>query len=124
MKIIFSKKGFDTKFGGKPSPIFPDDSMVSLPIGDKKSGIKYADLSSHNGYNIGELAAELTGKLHYLSKWTAHLDPDLFDKTMARKSGWHPVLGQDGSAYGHLRNEGVGSGDLFLFYGNQSICFG
>ena len=28
-----------------------------------------------------------------------------------------PVLGQTGSAQGHLRNQGVESGDLFLFFG-------
>ena len=31
-KLILSRKGFDTQAGGKPSPVFPDGSMFSLPI--------------------------------------------------------------------------------------------
>jgi len=32
MKIILSRKGFDSSFGGSPSPIFPNGSLISLPI--------------------------------------------------------------------------------------------
>ncbi|MHA1380164.1 MAG: hypothetical protein ACTSRG_17460 [Candidatus Helarchaeota archaeon] len=32
MKIILSRKGFDSSFGGYPSPIFPNGSLLSLPI--------------------------------------------------------------------------------------------
>jgi len=46
MKIIFSKKGFDTSFGKKPSPIFPDGSMISLPIPDAYSNCPYAAIAS------------------------------------------------------------------------------
>jgi hypothetical protein len=48
---------------------------------------------------------------------SAHLDPDLVAAFQPRHQGWRPVLGQTGSSQGHLRNEGVGSGDLFLFFG-------
>lgn len=37
--------------------------------------------------------------------------------SLSRKSGWRPLFGQTGAAQGHLRNLGVGPGDLFLFYG-------
>ncbi len=45
MKIILSRKGFDSKSGGYPSPIFPDKSLISLPIPahDYVSGVNYAD---------------------------------------------------------------------------------
>jgi hypothetical protein len=36
MKIILSRKGFDAKFGGKPSPILPDGTLLSLPIPNMK----------------------------------------------------------------------------------------
>jgi len=32
MKIILSRKGFDSSYGGYASPIFPDGSILSLPI--------------------------------------------------------------------------------------------
>jgi len=32
MKIILSRKGFDSEAGGYPSPILPDGTMLSLPI--------------------------------------------------------------------------------------------
>ena len=31
MKIILSRKGFDSANGGGPSPIFPDGRLLSLP---------------------------------------------------------------------------------------------
>ena len=31
-KVILSRKGFDSKYGGKPSPIFNDGNIFSLPI--------------------------------------------------------------------------------------------
>lgn len=34
-----------------------------------------------------------------------------------RQGGWRPLFGQTGPAQGHLRSQGVGPGDLFLFFG-------
>jgi len=34
MKIILSRKGFDSKNGGIASPILPDGALLSLPIPD------------------------------------------------------------------------------------------
>ena len=34
-----------------------------------------------------------------------------------RLSGWRPAFGQSGAAAGHLINQGVGVGDLFVFFG-------
>ena len=47
MKIILSRKGFDTTSGGCPSPILPDGTLLSLPIPDEED-IKYSDLQ-YNG---------------------------------------------------------------------------
>jgi hypothetical protein len=43
-----------------------------------------------------------------------HLDPDL---RPGRAPGWVPAFGQAGAAQTHLANQGVGVGDLFLFFG-------
>ena len=115
MKLILSRKGFDSSAGGVPSPIFPDGSMISLPIPDKRSKVTYADISC-DGASLGPLVSQLTrGRIpaHY----RAHIDPDLVQESLPRLDGWRPIFGQTGPAQGHLRNQGVGPGDLFLFFG-------
>ncbi len=36
---------------------------------------------------------------------------------VARRPCWRPIFGQQAAAIGHLRNVGVGPGDLFLLFG-------
>jgi hypothetical protein len=115
MKIILSRKGFDSSAGGCPSPIFPDGSMLALPIPDRDSQVRYQDLT-WQGRNLGDLVPRLAGgkpRAHY----RAHLDPDLIPAMRPRAADWRPVFGQRGPAQGHLRNNDVGVGDLFLFFG-------
>jgi hypothetical protein len=115
MKIIFSRKGFDTANGRRPSPIFPDGRMVSLPIPDPLSQITYGDISFEE-MNLGALASDLTnGRIS--AQDYAHLDPDLNVNSIPRQEGWCPLFGQTNAAQGHLENQGVGVGDLFLFFG-------
>lgn len=98
-----------------PSPILPDGRMVPLPIPDKKSPIRYADIEI-NGENIAPLVSRLTRgriKPHY----RAHLDPDLSQRSYPRLVGWKPLFGQTGAAQGHLRRNGIQVGDIFLFFG-------
>lgn len=47
----------------------------------------------------------------------AHVDPDLLPGARPRRPGWRASLGQADIAASHLRNQGVGAGDLFLFFG-------
>lgn len=115
MKLIFSRKGFDSSAGGVPSPIFPDGRMVSLPIPDERSKVTYADIS-YNGASLGPLVSQLTGgRISAHSR--AHIDPDLAQDSLPRMAGWRPIFGQTGPAQSHLRNNEVGPGDLFLFFG-------
>lgn len=115
MKLIFSRKGFDSSAGGVPSPIFPNGRMVSLPIPDGRSKVSYADIS-YNDVSLGHLVAQLTrGRIPARSR--AHIDPDLAQESLPRLDGWRPIFGQTGPAQSHLRNNGVGPGDLFLFFG-------
>jgi len=115
MLIIISRKGFDSSSGGVPSPIFPDSKMLSLPIPDKDSKIKYKDIRWNN-QNVGDIVSSLT-KEKIASNFRAHLDPDLRHSSMSRPNKWRPALGQISSAQGHLRNQKIGPGDLFLFFG-------
>jgi hypothetical protein len=115
MRIVLSRKGFDSGSGGCPSPIFPDGSMLALPIPDKTSPVRYGDLT-WRGRDLGDLVERLT-RGEQTRRDGAHLDPDLRPDARPRVPGWKPVLGQIGSAQGHLRNRRVGAGDLFLFWG-------
>ncbi|MFX0139394.1 MAG: hypothetical protein ACFFDN_37485 [Candidatus Hodarchaeota archaeon] len=115
MKIIFSRKGFDSSAGGCPSPILPDGRMISLPIPDKHSPIRYKDIRWQE-YKLGSLVSELTGGRIPASHF-AHLDPDLNRESFSRKSGWRPIFGQTGVAQGHLRKNRIQPGDIFLFFG-------
>ena len=118
MKLILSRKGFDSSSGGCPSPIFPDGTLYSLPIPDCYSKIKYSDIR-YGDTNIGEVVENLTNN-NIRANCSAHLDPDINAKAYPRQKGWHPLLGQSGAAQGHLRNQGVQIGDLFLFFGLYS----
>ena len=115
MKIILSRKGFDSSSGGAPSPIFPDGRMVSLPIPDTQSSIEYNDIR-WQGYNVGSIVSDLTQeRIHPGDK--AHLDPDINSESLQRISKWKPIFGQCRAAQGHLRNNNVQVGDIFLFFG-------
>ena len=103
MKIIFSRKGFDSAAGGGASPIV-DGRPVSLPIpAGTASSTSYGDLG------LGELTANASrGRLG--PDDLCHHDP------MFREDGTC-VFGQVGAAQTHLANQGVGPGDMFLFFG-------
>lgn len=115
MKLILSRKGFDSSSGGCPSPIFPDGSLYALPIPDKSSSIRYNDIVCPQA-PLKDLLSHLTAK-RVKGGDRAHLDPDLVVAAYPRLEGWRPVLGQTGAAQGHLAKQGVGVGDVFLFFG-------
>ncbi|MBD3897253.1 hypothetical protein IEI94_15450 [Halomonas sp. ML-15] len=115
MKLILSRKGFDSSAGGVPSPILPDGRLLALPIPDAASTIRYADIS-FDGAPLSQLVEPLTrGKI--TAEHGAHFDPDLLPEMLPRAGDWQPLFGQSGQAQGHLRNHGVGQGDLFVFFG-------
>lgn len=126
MKLILSRKGFDSASGGCPSPIFPDGSFGSLPIPHRESRIRYSELVWH-GRNLGDLVERLKGS-QVRRDFRAHLDPDLREDIAPRDPGWRPAFGQCAAAQGHLRKQGVGVGDVFLFWGlfrrvDENLCW-
>jgi hypothetical protein len=114
-RLIFSRKGFDSQYGGIPSPILPDGSLVSFPIPAKGASHSFAQLcwgETHLGTLVGELSR---GRIH--PRRRCHVDPDLDPRTLPRSPAWRPIFGQSNAAQRHLRNQGVREGDLFLFFG-------
>jgi hypothetical protein len=111
-----SRKGYDDKYGGRPSAILQDGTMASFPIPvADEIGIESERLSFQEKYRLDEVLGSLSAGKDPLAH---HLDPDLgfycVDKKPSRCAG---VFGQCGSAAGHLLNQQIGPGDVFLFFG-------
>lgn len=103
MRIIFSRKGFDSAAGGGSSPIV-DGRAISLPIPSNGfSQTSYGDLG------LGEKVAEASrGKLG--ADDLCHHDPMFPGDGIC-------LFGQCGAAQTHLEHQGVGVGDCFVFFG-------
>ena len=113
MKIVLSRKGFDSKNGGKPSPVFPDGTTLSLPIPLPGAPTQFRDVLWRD--SSLEPIVECLSK--HRGEDSCHLDPDLRADALQRSPEWRPTFGQDGAAQGHLKRQGVRPGDLFLFFG-------
>jgi hypothetical protein len=112
LKIIFSRKGFDSAAGGCPSPII-DGQPVSLPIPSRMpTPTRFGDV--HGPY--GQLVVDLTRGRLTPNDW-CHLDPDINPASLPRQPRWRGAFGQTRAAQGHLANQGVQPGDLFVFWG-------
>ncbi|WP_349407404.1 hypothetical protein [Pseudalkalibacillus sp. SCS-8] len=123
MKVIISRKGFDSSSSGYPSPILEDGTLLSLPIPDPDSLVSYHHLTSREK-NYFDYMKSINNTIKLKNNWkeldetiTCHLDPDLDANTLKREKGWKGVFGQSGAAQRHLENQGVEEGDLFLFFG-------
>lgn len=112
MKLIFSRKGFDSAAGGVPSPLI-NNRPRSLPIPTRMpTSTHYGDIAG----GISNIVSDLTrGRI--TSDHPCHLDPDLDPHSLSRLSGWRGALGQVGAAQSHLANNEITTGDIFLFWG-------
>lgn len=115
MKIILSRKGFDSSAGGVANPILPNGDLISFPIPDADAPLRYRDIRCHER-SLGPLVRSLT-RGRFSGKEKAHLDPDLDFSAIPRPQEWRPLFGQSGAAQGHLQKMEVAPGDLFLFFG-------
>lgn len=107
-RIILSRKGFDSKFGGRASPIFKDNRIFSIPIPQSaESPTKYKDLL------LNEISGSTALKESSVKQVTkndyCHYDPILNED--------FGIFGQANASQTELKNCGVGIGDLFLFFG-------
>ena len=114
MKVILSRKGFDSANGGIVSPIMEDGTLVSFPIpsNDKDS---FDDL-----VYCGQSYSKILKDLNYKGNLNCHVDPDLsIDRRKNMIDGWRPIFGQINSSATYLiNNVDIRVGDLFLFFGN------
>ena len=124
MRVIFSRKGFDSSAGGFPNPIFPDGTLYMVPIPDESSNVFYSDLTfKYEDDSIRKILNDLTGRririkgkmkfCDYNERYfKCHLDP-----MEINTSGFKGIaFGQTNSSVCHLLKHGVGKDDVFLFF--------
>lgn len=134
MKIILSRKGFDSSYGGSSSVILPDNhTMISFPITsitedenkEYNGNVLLSDLN-YGGYNYQDLLRELNQNKK--SDWEkfivprkCHLDPDLREDVAKNRKlegkKWRAAFGQCGGALTQLKNNKVEIGDVFIYFG-------
>ena len=129
MKIVLSRKGFDSQYGKQASPILPDGTLLSLPI-PSHDDLTYSEIH-WEGRSYWDIISSLKPKTDLNEHSHCHLDPDLRACSIIRSDGWQPAFGQTGSPLTELRSFNVGVGDLFLFFGwfketeykNGRLCY-
>ena len=114
MRIVFSRKGFDSQYGRVPSPIFPDGTFASVPI-PSQYGRPFREMGGMTP-PLCDVLRDLSGYA-IDSSMSVHVDPDLSHAVLKRPLGWRPAFGQVGAAQGHLSRQGVGPDDVFIFFG-------
>lgn len=104
MRIVLSRKGVDSAAGRCASPIL-GGRCVSIPIpvpANYPSNLRYQDLG------LPAPVEDMTGGA-LANGDKCHADPAFV--------GGRAALGQVDAAQSHLENQGVGVGDVFLFFG-------
>jgi hypothetical protein len=102
MRISLSRKGFDSAAGKAPSPIVRGEP-ISLPIPTSRRSLSTYELAG-----LGDLVTQTTkGRLR--PEDLCHEDPMFHEGQCA--------FGQTGAAQSHLSKQGLGVGDVFLFFG-------
>jgi hypothetical protein len=102
MRVVFSRKGFDSSAGKAPSPII-EGEPISLPIPTGRRSETTYGLAG-----FGRIVEETT-KGRIGAGDLCHEDP------VFSNGRW--AFGQTGRAQTHLETDGVGVGDVFLFFG-------
>ena len=102
-KLVFSRKGFDSGSGGAPSPIV-DGRPISLPI-------------PASGWP-SETTYRALGLTRYVDAAVRNPEKrDLFCHHDPYFEGGRVAFGQESAAQGHLTNQQIACGDVFLFFG-------
>jgi hypothetical protein len=102
LRLVLSRKGFDSAAGGVPSPIV-GGRPVSMPIPATRNSV-----TTYDDLGLGDLVERVTkGRIDRTH--LCHHDPMFVDGQC--------FFGQCDAAQSHLINQGVGVGDAFLFFG-------
>ncbi|PTM39802.1 hypothetical protein [Bosea sp. 124] len=102
MKLIFSRKGLDSSSGGAPSPII-DNKLISIPIPTSQRSV-----TTYGNIGLGLIIENQTNN-RFNRNDLCHADPLFYENQCA--------FGQTGASQSHLEKNGIGIGDVFLFFG-------
>ena len=91
MKIILSRKGFDTENGKIPNPIMPNGRLCPLPIPYPRDTLKLRNVRFGDS-RLSDIVASLSNDIR--PETIVHLDPDLQREARPRRRGWRPAFGQ------------------------------
>ena len=124
MKVILSRKGMDSSWGGHPGIILPDNTILYYPIPGDEDEDRYSDIKGTDGIAMDIGMKRFYQDILYMDAWNeitdethCHMDPDLDYNAKDRLPGWRGAFGQADAAQTVLAKAGVGEGDLFLFFG-------
>lgn len=120
MKVVLSRKGLDSQYGGIPSPIIKSENgyrrFYPIPIPDELSDVRYSDLVLFSQHKVSDFLHDVP--LKSMKSESCHLDPDIRQSYLPKRpAGWQGAFGQSHIAQDHLRIQEVGEGDVFLFFG-------
>ena len=65
MKVVLSRKGFDSSFGGYPNLILPNNEIVMLPIPSIDDTYKYSDIHIKNGVSLYNIMKSLKRNIFF-----------------------------------------------------------
>lgn len=130
MKVILSRKGFDSAAGGHPSLVINNSILQTIPIPSKGDHNIYSTvLSRYEGKSLFDLIHPIYDKIGVdkFHQWDitteCHLDPDIdYRAKSQRPVGWKGCFGQAGIAEKVLENCKVEKDDIFLFFGWFQHC--
>ncbi|MDE6598319.1 MAG: hypothetical protein K2K60_06745 [Clostridia bacterium] len=123
MKVILSKKGFDSSNSTNPI-LITNNELLFLPIpSSNKTDKRYSEIFIDNEVSLLDYCREMGinyviiggNKVLIDGETNCHLDPQLLD--YFGYADFKGSFGQESSPQGHLKNNNVQVGDLFLFYG-------
>ena len=117
MKIIFSRKGFDSQFGKQPSPVLPDGTLLSLPIPRKNDITTFGNLF-YGSKSYFDIITELKPNTTIKADDTCHLDPDIrMNISSPHPQDRNAIFGQCDAALTLLKKFDIKEEDIFLFFG-------
>lgn len=119
MKVILSRKGFDSNTGGITNVILENGDLISFPIPEYiQDGVK-EDSFDMLVYNNIEYS-KILNNLGYHHNQKCHIDPDINQKIRKETiDEWVAIFGQCDQAASYLVNTvKIEEGDIFLFFGN------
>ena len=115
VKLILSRKAFDSGAGKVANPILDDRSMIA--DADPGQGISRSATRTSPWPARTWAPSRLTSPAAGPARTTSPISIPTSCHRLPREPGWRPLFGQAGAAQTVLARAGVGPGDLFLFFG-------